>query len=106
MKLFGEKLELWIAIGFALLVKMLLTSQDDTEERTRKFKITRALVAVLSSGVVAFYGHDYVIRHFSIFTQEDEIIVVIMLTLTGEHIMRTLQTLTPEKLAKVVKWRQ
>ncbi len=90
----GETPTFWIALLITALVKWLFS------ERT---SVKQSLGGIVSGMLIAYFGHDFVIRTFDFISAEDDIVVAIVLVLTGEHLTRALLTLSPEKAIKI--WR-
>lgn len=96
LEIFGESIKFWITIIVGSIVKLCLG-----ERQTLKV----GAAGVLAGGIVAFYGHDWAIIHIGFFDSNDEPLVVILLTLTGEHMVRSIVAMTPEKIFKIIRSR-
>lgn len=94
MQFGGEGPSFWGAVLVTLLVKFLLSDKTSAQ---------RSIGGTLAGLLVGYFGHDFVIRLAPFFTPEDDVIVAILLALTGEQIMRFLMSVTPSKALKM--WR-
>lgn len=90
----GESLTFWAALILTATIKWLFSE---------KTHLRSSVGGIVAGGVIAYFGHDFVIRHVSIFQSEDDIIVSIILVLTGEHLTRALLSITPERAINL--WR-
>jgi hypothetical protein len=94
MKYLGEEPRFWAAVALALLVKFLLSPAAHPR---------KAIGGAIAGALCAFFGTDPVVSWFDQITAEDRDIVVIVLVLTGEHLMRWLIRLTPESVLQAVR---
>lgn len=82
--------KLWLAIIFTSAVKYLLSPSSPWKQNVG---------GMLAGGVCAYFGHTFILNHIGFLSgPEDDIVVVIMLCLCGEHIMRSIMQATPEKI--------
>lgn len=81
--------KIWLAIATTSIVKLIINPPGSLKS---------SIGGIMAGALISYYGHGFVIDHISFFSAEDEIVVVIMLCLCGEHIMRSLMQATPEKI--------
>ncbi len=93
------------AIIFASIVKWLMTEEviaEDEKPDARKRRLRKAFGGILAGVLVGYFGHPWVISKSSFFTTDDTVIVAIALTITGEHIVRSLMTVGPQILENMI----
>jgi hypothetical protein len=95
MVILGESIKFWTAVAFASFVKFLFSSD-------RGLKVS--IAGIISGMLCAYYGYQFVLKKSSFFDLDDKFLVVILLTLTGEHIVRWIIEISPEKLINL--WRK
>lgn len=106
-KIFQE-FELLIAIGLTLFAKWLMTEEPPHEDDTahsRQLRRRRAYGGIIAGGIVAFYGHEPLIKYFEVLTVEAQIPIVIALAISGEHVFRALITKLPDWIQMIVEKR-
>ena len=95
--IFGEHATFWVALIFTCLVKWLFSA---------KATVKQSIGGIVAGVVLAYFGHDFVIRNVGLFQPEDDIVVSIVLVLTGEHVARALIAMTPEQAWKTWKGKE
>ena len=90
----GEHVTFWVALILTAAVKWLFSAKATARQ---------SVGGVVAGVLIAYFGHDFVIRNVGLFQPEDDIVVSIVLVLTGEHLTRALIAVTPEKAWKLWK---
>ena len=94
LKILGEEAAFWGAVVVGLVLKFLWSVPVSW----------RILVGgALAGAAAAFYGTDFVIGKINGLTDADRNLVAIGLVLTGEHLVRWIINLSPEKA--IAMWR-
>ena len=107
MKIF-EQAEIGLVIGLTLFAKWLMTEElpaEDEDLKTKKLRVRRAYGGIIAGGLVAYYGHTPLISHVEVFTEDTIIPLIIVLTISGEHLFRALITKVPEWIQTYVEKR-
>lgn len=90
----GDTMKMLLAATAAFALKYILGPK-----RTLKANVSGILAGVLC----AYYGHDFVIENVSFFTEKDEAVVVIMLCLSGEHIIKGIIQANAQRAVAVIR---
>lgn len=101
-----NELQLASAIALTTFAKFLMTDEgpvDGETEAQASLRKRRALGGIISGMVLAYYGHDAVLRYIGLDPVKDQIIVAIVLAMTGEHMARWIIKHVPEILNKLTK---
>lgn len=92
---FGQDMKFWGAISAGIIVKWLLSESPSS--------VKQGLGGIAAGVAVAFYGTDPLISHVESLTAESRDLVVILLTLSGEHLMTRFMSSGPAILPSILK---
>ena len=102
----AEQAEIGIVIGMTLFAKWLMSEDlppEDESPKLKKHRKRRAYGGIIAGVLVAFYGHGPLISYIDLFTEDITIPLIIVLTISGEHLFRALITKTPEWVKSYVE---
>lgn len=94
MNFFGYDHRVWLAIGGAILVKI-ITSE--------KHSFKRAATIISVSVFAAWVGTDPMVDYMNLDPEKHRVVTAALLALTGESLVRWLSNLDPMKLIQA--WR-
>lgn len=92
-----ETIKVFMIMGLTAVAKLLLTVEEPPKNETNRGKWTRRYRAsggVMAGFILAYYGHDWLIARLDALTVSDTTMVIIVLTLTGEHVFRGVMTVS------------
>ncbi|GHE88197.1 hypothetical protein GCM10016455_05400 [Aliiroseovarius zhejiangensis] len=98
---YAEDVKFWVAVALTTFIKWLFTDEVAPEDETpieRRIRLRRALGGILAGFLAAYYGHEWIIGKIESLTEDDTVIVAIVLAITGEHIMRALMSISAETI--------
>lgn len=87
----ADDLKMAVALIAAAVTKWLLTEEvpqpgETRDQRRRRW--LRSVGGIMFGMLLGYYGNGTVIRMFSVLTPEDDLIVAVLLVVTGEHLYR------------------
>lgn len=100
----NEEMKLWLAIIGTTVAKWLLTDEGPGKDETPAMASVRrrkAFGGIIAGVLISYYGHGAVIRWVPALTDQDRLIVAIVLALSGEHFMRWVIGTGPELFSKI-----
>lgn len=104
-----DNMELFLVIALTLLAKWMMSEQpipDGETAKHRKLRFRRTVGGILAGVVCAWYGHAPLQSSFEVLNNPDLTIpLVILLAVSGEHILRALMTKLPDWIQMFVEHR-
>lgn len=87
----GADLRFWGTVLVASVLKWLFTPKVNGKAQT----IRESIAGIIAGIAAAYYGSDWVIANFENIGPENRDLVIIMLVITGEHIVRAVMQTLP-----------
>jgi len=95
----GLAMKEWAAMAIALVLKYLFPEDEEAlAKMSARYRRRRAAFGLVAGVMCAIYGTDLILHFNDRLTVESRTVIIIVLTLGGEHLVRAVMSVSPDTL--------